>query len=140
MIVPILITDPISKNDIWELCHNRHGGCVHQIHSPFIVRFFKPILSCESKGGEVSTASAGKMVTIYLWNPRPSIRTTIHVFGSKMSACSKAFTYSYLKVLTCVQVSKGLFTLSSPYLLSGFWVTRVIVRLTIFKRSERAYI
>ena len=32
----------------------------------------------------------------HLWNPRPSIRTTIHVLGSSKSGCSKALTYSYL--------------------------------------------
>jgi hypothetical protein len=35
----------------------------------------------------------------HLWKPRPSIRTTIHVFGSRRSLCSKVFTYSYLR--TC---------------------------------------
>ena len=32
----------------------------------------------------------------YLWNPLPSILTTIQVFGSKTSSCSKLRTYSYL--------------------------------------------
>ena len=31
-----------------------------------------------------------------LWKPRPSIRTTIHVFGKRISSRSKFFTYSYL--------------------------------------------
>lgn len=31
-----------------------------------------------------------------LWNPRPSMRTTIHVLGSRESFCSKSLTYSYL--------------------------------------------
>jgi len=34
-----------------------------------------------------------------LWKPRPSIRTTIHVFGKRISSRSKFFTYSYLPVL-----------------------------------------
>jgi hypothetical protein len=34
-----------------------------------------------------------------LWKPRPSIRTTIHVFGRRMSGCSKALTYSYLRAM-----------------------------------------
>ncbi len=32
----------------------------------------------------------------YEWKPLPSIRTTIHVFGSKISDCSNNLTYSYL--------------------------------------------
>ena len=32
----------------------------------------------------------------HLWNPLPSILTTIQVLGSKTSSCSKLRTYSYL--------------------------------------------
>lgn len=38
----------------------------------------------------------GKELNCHLVNPRPSMRTTIHVCGNRLSLSSKAFTYSYL--------------------------------------------
>ena len=35
-------------------------------------------------------------VPAHFLKPRPSMRTTIHVFGSRLSACSNCRTYSYL--------------------------------------------
>ena len=51
--------------------------------------------------------------TTYFENPRPSILTTIHVFDSRTSGCSKARTYSYL-----IYVSSGSL-LNSCKLISG---------------------
>ena len=43
---------------------------------------------------------------------------TIHVFGSKMSVCSKDLTYSYLEQLACCRYLLRVGTLSSPCLLN----------------------
>jgi hypothetical protein len=43
------------------------------------------------------------------------MRTTIHVFGSKRSGCSKAFTYSYLRIVSIRQ----------------YWFSRKIILLRV---------
>ena len=62
-----------------------------------------------------------------LWKPRPSIRTTIHVFGKRISSRSKFFTYSYLSVLAhrggVVQIGEKL-TWSWPWCLTSGYISR----------------
>lgn len=41
----------------------------------------------------------------YLWNPRPSMRTTMYVLGSRVAMCSKALTCSYLEF--AISIGKG---------------------------------
>lgn len=49
----------------------------------------------------------------YLWKPLPSIRTTIHVLGSRMSGCSKSLTYSNLTEVSRISLVLGF----QPFLL-----------------------
>jgi len=62
-----------------------------------------------------------------LWKPRPSIRTTIHVFGKRISSRSKFFTYSYLPLLAhrgeVVQIAEKL-TWSWPWRLTSGYISR----------------
>ena len=74
--------------------------------------------------------------TTYFENPRPSIRTTIHVFDSRISGCSKARTYSYL-----IHVSSGS-PLNSYKLISGHraqqrWIAGTYFELAISQRRVK---
>ena len=80
--------------------------------------------------------------TTYFENPRPSILTTIHVFDSRTSGCSKARTYSYL-----IYVSSGSL-LNSCKLIAGHpthqrweswtsWTTGTYLELAISQRRVK---
>jgi hypothetical protein len=57
---------------------------------------FSKLYRAENLGRE--TGSFGLISSTYLWNPLPSNRTTIQVFGRILSDCSNARTYSYLEL------------------------------------------
>jgi hypothetical protein len=74
-----------------------------------------------------------EMVNTDLWKPRPSIRTTIHVFGKRISSRSKFFTYSYLPVLAhpgeVVQIAENLLGVGHGVLHQGTYQEASLERI-----------
>ena len=92
--LPVFIADPIGNDYVWQLSHDSLGSRVHEIESTAIIGLLEGVFIGESE--HLSAFELKAAFETNLWKPRPSMRTTIQVFGSRGSGCSKAFTYSYL--------------------------------------------
>lgn len=108
--IPIFITNAVGNGQIRKRFHHRDSSCIHKIQRSAVIGFFKGIFIREPRCGLVNIfIYIISILLIYrymswktrpwhthLWNPRPSIRTTIHVWGRRLSGCSNSLTYSYL--------------------------------------------
>ena len=44
---PVLITDPVRNDDIWQLSHYGLGCCVHEVECPAVIWLLEVIFSGE---------------------------------------------------------------------------------------------
>ncbi len=100
---PVFVADSVSNSNVWKLSHDGPGGGVHELQRPLVIRLLEAVLGGESWAASETTVRDSKLVDgvlsvdTYLVKPRPSIRTTIHVFGRRLSGCSNCLTYSNLE-------------------------------------------
>lgn len=120
--IPELIADAVCNAQIWQFFHDLDCGGIHQIQCATVIGLHEAIVVGESRyvsivyriewrpgsictGGDICTERCFQHRAVHttekthLWNPRPSMRTTIHVLGSSTSGCSKFLTYSNLGIL-----------------------------------------
>ena len=95
---PVFVADAVPDGDFGQICHDCLGGSVHEVQRPPVVGLCKAVPGAHP-GASVSAGARGRRggrASVYFVKARPSTRTTIQVFGSRESLCSKLRTYSNL--------------------------------------------
>jgi hypothetical protein len=93
---PVLVADAVCKHNIGKFAHHSRGSGIHKVQSTLVIWFLEMIFVGEPGGGQYDCLLSWNP-SIYLWKPRPSIRTTIQALGRRTSVCSNSRTYSYLR-------------------------------------------